>query len=72
MRIRCDCNEGCAQVLDRTLQECTPHLAEAPVGNRVQDLSLATTGQLVRGLGCWEGEDLRWRAPPRVEREERA
>ena len=46
----------------------------ASAGVAVHSTLVATTGQLVRGLGCWEGEDSRKRAPPRecVEREERA
>ena len=33
--------------------------ASASVGVAVHSILVATTGQLVRGLGCWEGEDLR-------------
>ena len=30
----------------------------APAGVAVHSTLVATTGQLVRGLGCWDGEDL--------------
>ena len=46
----------------------SPH-PSASAGVAVHSTLLAITGQFVRGLGCWEGEDLRWRAPRRDCRE---
>ena len=46
----------------------SPH-PSASAGVAVHSTLLATTGQFARGLGCWEGGDLRWRAPLRDCRE---